>query len=707
MLKEVSKTEVIENIKKLWKQLKSRKDLASLLSYAHQVLTHDKNGIKLNTITFNLNPDINKKRYETFTIPKKSGGERTIHAPRKGLKMILRALNFVFQCIAEPHEAAFGFVPQKSIFLNAQKHIQKNYVMNLDLKDFFYSFDRNRVKLALMYEPFYLPEPLAFEIASLCTHPFEIDGEIHYVLPQGAPTSPTLTNILCRRLDKRLNGLAKRFDAVYTRYADDLTFSCHKNIFYREKNPIPNSKGFYDNFWAELERLLDQENLKINHAKVRLQKKEFRQEVTGLTVNQKVNVKRKYIKQIRVYLHLWEKQGYEKAQAIFQKHYSQDPSKRNKKVELKKVLDGKLNYLKMIKSETDSTYQKLWKRYNDLFTIDPNELTISLPDFNPIKTAKDLSINDTLLKSEYPHFHNTQKTSELLKNFTRNDEALKYTTHSWDYGNFQSYDEFIKKVKKEWKIIEKDLKFQSEALHQKIYNFLLNKNLGKKKKGKKMPEGWGEKNYQFGWSSPYLKEWMEQNPKISPFKCPIPNEIQIKDKFSTFEEYVKVFKDEIEFRDDSENFKTMILELYKEILGKNFRIFGINELNGFSLFTDVLAVKKAIQRVFEIIKNYKEFPNIHLKINKLNNEKKLIFQIIQENSVCNKNIHDEKIQNPSGDLKEIIKTLRNVADFSIIATFKDGFTYQVNYLSSIINTDFIQIKSEPALGFTYQFTFYL
>jgi RNA-directed DNA polymerase len=73
--------------------------------------------------------------------------------------------------------------------------------------------------------------PLAFLLASLCTHPFEIDGEVKTVLPQGSPTSPTITNILCKKLDRRLNGLANRFGATYTRYADDITFSSPHNIY--------------------------------------------------------------------------------------------------------------------------------------------------------------------------------------------------------------------------------------------------------------------------------------------------------------------------------------------------------------------------------------------------------------------------------------------------------------------------------------------
>ena len=153
--------------------------------------------------------------------------------------------------------------------------------------------------MGFMYEPFNLngkKEPLAFLLASLCTHPFEIDGEVKTVLPQGSPTSPTLTNILCRKLDRRLTGLAYRFGATYTRYADDITFSSPHNIYTDEA------------FNKELKRIIEEDQkLVINPKKTRLQKAGYRQEATGLIVNEKVNVRRRYVKQIRMWLYYWEK----------------------------------------------------------------------------------------------------------------------------------------------------------------------------------------------------------------------------------------------------------------------------------------------------------------------------------------------------------------------------------------------------------------
>ncbi|MCO6497695.1 MAG: RNA-directed DNA polymerase [Chitinophagaceae bacterium] len=350
----------IEQVRTQFAELQSKEDLVNLLSDAKTMLYGEKcKPIQLKSLTYYANPVLCKKRYQTFTIKKKSGGERTINAPVKGLKSILRSLNFVLQCMYEAHEAATGFVLEKSIVDNAKKHVGHHYVLNMDLKDFFHTFDRNRVKMGFMSEPFNLKgekEPLAFLLASLCTHPFEIDGEVKTVLPQGSPTSPTLTNILCKKLDRRLTGLAKRFGATYTRYADDITFSSPHNIYTDEE------------FNKELKRIIEEDQkLVINPKKTRLQKTGYRQEVTGLIVNDKVNIRRRYVKQIRIWLYYWEKYGYEKAEQIFKRDYIADKGHvKNVNAHLVNVLDGKLEFLKMVKGENGNTYPQLKKRFDKL-----------------------------------------------------------------------------------------------------------------------------------------------------------------------------------------------------------------------------------------------------------------------------------------------------------------------------------------------------
>ncbi len=355
----------IDHIRKQFAQIQDKKDLVQLLSEAKNMLYEEECApLQLKSLTYYANPTLCKKRYHTFTIKKKSGSDRTIHAPVKGLKTILRSLNFVLHCVYNPLDAVTGFVIGRSIVDNAKKHIKHNYVFNIDLKDFFHSFDRNRVKMGFMYEPFNLngpKEPLAFLLASLCTHPIEIDGEIKTVLPQGSPTSPTLTNILCKDLDRRLTGLANRFGTTYTRYADDITFSSPHNVY--------NSPQFNQ----ELKRIIeDDQKLFINPKKTRLQKTGYRQEVTGLVVNDTVNIRRRYIKQIRMWLYYWEKYGYIKAENIFRHDYIADKGYiKNMNAHMINVLNGKLEFLKMVRGSANMTYQQLKGRFEKL--VDPIE----------------------------------------------------------------------------------------------------------------------------------------------------------------------------------------------------------------------------------------------------------------------------------------------------------------------------------------------
>ncbi|WP_296317637.1 reverse transcriptase domain-containing protein [Winogradskyella sp. UBA3174] len=352
-----------EEVKNQFALIKSKNDIVNLINYVNELLY----GIDYRPLTekgfnFYANPKLSKTRYTSFCIKKKSGGDRIINAPVNGLKHILRPLNIILNSVAEPHHKATGFVIGKSIVDNAKQHVDSQYVYNIDLKDFFHAFDRNRVKLGFMYAPFNFggdAEPLAFSLASLCTHPFEINGEMKTVLPQGAPTSPTITNILCIKLDRRLNGLAKRFIINYSRYADDITFSSQTNVFRKAE------------FLDELNRIINDQKFEINLTKTRLQQVGYRQEVTGLIVNTKVNVNSRYIKQLRMWLYYWEKYGRFKAEHIFKQDYKVEKGHVKKgQPNFENVLSGKLEYLKMVKGQNDTTYLKLRKRFELLKTKD-------------------------------------------------------------------------------------------------------------------------------------------------------------------------------------------------------------------------------------------------------------------------------------------------------------------------------------------------
>lgn len=289
----------------------------------------------------------NAQRYVQFQIPKKKAGEfRTITAPNAGLKCIQRCLNVMLLEGFRPNPAANGFVQGKSIVDNAKVHLGQTYVYNIDLKDFFPSITEGRVFACLQLKPLGYDKETASIIADLCCH----DG----VLPQGAPTSPTMTNIVCTRLDWRLSKLASRYDLHYSRYADDITFSGMSNVFHKDGD-----------FVKELYAFIEKEGFSINENKTRLNSKFQRQEVTGLTINEKLNVTQKYVKQIRTLLHYWESKGYDYAQNKFLEHYR--PTKNSGcNHHIENIICGKLNYLKMVKGKADSTYIRLANRFEML-----------------------------------------------------------------------------------------------------------------------------------------------------------------------------------------------------------------------------------------------------------------------------------------------------------------------------------------------------
>lgn len=300
------------------------------------------------------NPKNEKGRYRSFEIPKKTGGLRQICAPCGNLKWFQVCLNELFKAIYTPSPYAMGFTLGKSIVDNARMHTNQNYVFNIDLEDFFPSIDQSRVWKRLQLTPFNFNAEIASVIAGLCSmryirHTEEGSLGVCYVLPQGAPTSPLLTNAICDTLDRRLHGLAKRFGLHYSRYADDITFSSMHNVYQ------PGS-----NFRKELDRIISEQHFRINKKKTRLNHCSKRQEVTGLTVGRKINVPRKYVKDIRAILHIWDKYGYNAAYATFYPRYKSEKCQLHRgELNLVNVISGKLCYLKMVKGDKDSVYTKL------------------------------------------------------------------------------------------------------------------------------------------------------------------------------------------------------------------------------------------------------------------------------------------------------------------------------------------------------------
>ena len=311
-------------------------------------------------LNFFINPKRTASRYRTFTIPKKSGGVRTISAPIKLLKSFQTYVNRLLQAFYDAPECVTGFVPEKSVVDNAEQHIGQTYVFNSDLKDFFTSISQARIWGALKTMPFNFPEKIAAAIAGMCCIQEivqEEDGNVkkRYVLPQGSPCSPVLTNIVCHNLDWKLSGLARRFHVRYSRYADDITFSGNHNVFQNDSE-----------FMTEFRRIVKEQNFVINEKKTRLQKRGSRQEVTGLVVSDRVNVTREYIRDVDNLLYIWEKHGHKAAFAKFLMHYIPKQNLHTYNPNMENVLGGKLNYLRMVKGDDSTVWRRLQKRYNKL-----------------------------------------------------------------------------------------------------------------------------------------------------------------------------------------------------------------------------------------------------------------------------------------------------------------------------------------------------
>lgn len=336
------------------KELKTTNDLAQLL----MAIKEDELGTRKYKITpeqlYHFSYVKSPNRYKTFQIRKKNGGTREINAPCYQLKMILYVLNIMLKSVYKPNSSVMGFTEGRSIVDNASIHVGHNYVFNIDLENFFPSIPQARVRARLMVPPFNFPQEIANIIAGLCCH-LNVD-KTENVLPQGSPTSPLLTNAICDRLDMKMRKVAKKYGLHYSRYADDMTFSSMHNVYQ------PNS-----DFRNDIQRVISEEHFKMNEKKTRLLKNDERQEVTGITVNEKVNVARKYIRDLRCILHKWESQGYGEAYAYFYPHYKHEKGyiKKGEPI-IENVIEGKLNYLRMVRGGNDDSYKKLRSRYERL-----------------------------------------------------------------------------------------------------------------------------------------------------------------------------------------------------------------------------------------------------------------------------------------------------------------------------------------------------
>ena len=258
-------------------------------------------GIPRNVLSYVLYVKHVETYYTTFDIPKKDGSARHICAPSGELKAIqsrLKDAMYEFRMNTKERDCKRAKVSQafeqgKSIITNADIHRNKRYVIGFDLKDFFDSFNFGRVSGYFEKNRYFkFPHEVAIVLAQLCCY--------NGVLPQGAPTSPIITNMISEILDARLLKLARKYKLDYTRYADDLTFSTNNNKYL----------AVHNNFLEEVVEEIKSSGFSLNEAKTHITYRDSQQVVTGLIVNRKINVPRTYYKATRAMWHSYYSNGH-------------------------------------------------------------------------------------------------------------------------------------------------------------------------------------------------------------------------------------------------------------------------------------------------------------------------------------------------------------------------------------------------------------
>ena len=258
--------------------LESKEELAFLLNIPIRKLTY---------ILYIKRPD---SFYTTFEIPKHNGKSRIIHAPQSDLKKLQSNLATQLSLYVENYTKESSIIPNishafskgKSIITNASIHRNKRFIVNIDLKDFFDQFHFGRVRGFFHKNKYF---NMSIDVATIIAQISCYKGK----LPQGAPTSPIITNLICNILDMHIVNIAHKYNLNYTRYADDLTFSTNNKNFPKK----------YNVFFNELETEINNFGFEINPDKTRFVFNTSHQEVTGLVVNKRINVCKQFYKETR------------------------------------------------------------------------------------------------------------------------------------------------------------------------------------------------------------------------------------------------------------------------------------------------------------------------------------------------------------------------------------------------------------------------
>ncbi|MFC5326316.1 reverse transcriptase domain-containing protein [Bradyrhizobium oligotrophicum] len=294
-------------------------------------------------------------RYTQIQVPKRRGGNRLLMVPERRLKFLQRKTHQLLLQLYTPRAPVHGFVKQRGAITNAGEHQRRPYLLNIDVRNFFGVISRRRVRgmLASMG----LPDETAEAICSICVTANQ--------LPQGAPTSPILSNLVAYRLDRDLMTFAKAYRLRYTRYADDISFSSYAPplALFNAGLPIP-GRVKPDQLSVALAAAFSSNGFEVAADKVWYAGPKTRKEVTGLVVNEFTNVRRTFIRNLRAALYKTEKLGLAAAQSDYQKKYKTQST-------LEQILRGRLEWVAQVRGRSFGPYRTLAKRFNQLFPNSP------------------------------------------------------------------------------------------------------------------------------------------------------------------------------------------------------------------------------------------------------------------------------------------------------------------------------------------------
>ena len=278
----------------------------------------------------------------SIKIAKARGGFRELLIPDDRLKYLQRKIFILLSEIYKPRVPVHGFVVGRNSISNATQHQARPYLLNIDLKNFFGSISRSRIYGLLI--ALGLEDEVAEALCVMCT--------TRNQLPQGAPTSPVLANMVCFRLDREIMIFAKEHRIKYTRYADDISFSSYLKPQSLFKQEFPdNGRVALKLLSSELVNLIRGNGFEINNHKIYFSGPKFRKEVTGLVVNEFVNIKRSFIRNLRSSFYVCEKFGTD-AQKMFAKKYG-------KEINLELYLRGRLEWIAQVRGRSFEPFRTI------------------------------------------------------------------------------------------------------------------------------------------------------------------------------------------------------------------------------------------------------------------------------------------------------------------------------------------------------------